>query len=241
MARKFSVPMASIVERPIAESIEYRPPTQSQNSNMLAVSMPNLATSEALVETATKCLATDFFVAAETRDGPRAGRVGVGHGLQGGERFRRYDEQRFRRIEITNGFRKVGAVNVGDEPEGHGPFAVMPERLVGHHGAEIRASDADIDHVANAFARVALPRAAAHSSGEIGHFFEDGVHLGHHVLSVYEDGCALWRAQRHVQNRTFLRDVDLLPVEHGIDPFAQAGFFREFKEKPQRFVGDAIL
>src|SRR4030095_2832753 len=37
-----------------------RPPTQSQNSNMLAVSMPNLATSEVFVETATKCRATDF-------------------------------------------------------------------------------------------------------------------------------------------------------------------------------------
>src|SRR5216683_6024605 len=44
--------------RPIAESIEYRPPTQSQNPNMLAVSMPNFATRSALVDTATKCLAT---------------------------------------------------------------------------------------------------------------------------------------------------------------------------------------
>src|SRR5712672_174507 len=50
--------MASIVERPMAESIEYRPPTQSQNPNMFAVSMPNLATRSALVDTATKCLAT---------------------------------------------------------------------------------------------------------------------------------------------------------------------------------------
>ncbi len=58
MARKCSGPMAIIVERPIAESMEYRPPTQSQNSNMFEVSMPNLATSAALVETATKCRAT---------------------------------------------------------------------------------------------------------------------------------------------------------------------------------------
>ena len=55
---KFSGPMASIVDRPIAESIEYRPPTQSQKPNMLAVSMPNAATFSALVDTATKCLAT---------------------------------------------------------------------------------------------------------------------------------------------------------------------------------------
>ncbi len=44
----------------MAESIEYRPPTQSQNPNMLAVSMPNSETFPALVETATKCFATAF-------------------------------------------------------------------------------------------------------------------------------------------------------------------------------------
>src|SRR5262249_13053988 len=37
-------PMASMVESPIAEVIEYRPPTQSQNPNMFAVSMPNFVT-----------------------------------------------------------------------------------------------------------------------------------------------------------------------------------------------------
>src|SRR5215510_4899833 len=58
MARKWTGPIANIVERPIAESIEYRPPTQSQNPNMLAVSMPNADTFSAFVETATKCFAT---------------------------------------------------------------------------------------------------------------------------------------------------------------------------------------
>ncbi len=42
----------------MAESIEYRPPTQSQKPNMLAGSMPNSATFPAFVLTATKCLAT---------------------------------------------------------------------------------------------------------------------------------------------------------------------------------------
>ena len=46
------------MESPIAESIEYRPPTQSQNPNMLFVSIPNAATFSAFVDTATKCFAT---------------------------------------------------------------------------------------------------------------------------------------------------------------------------------------
>jgi hypothetical protein len=53
-----SGPRATIVDKPMAESIEYRPPTQSQKPNMFAVSMPNSDTRSALVETATKCFAT---------------------------------------------------------------------------------------------------------------------------------------------------------------------------------------
>ena len=44
--------------RPIADQSEYRPPTQSQNLNMLFVSIPNADTALLFVERATKCLAT---------------------------------------------------------------------------------------------------------------------------------------------------------------------------------------
>src|ERR1700712_5655762 len=37
---------------------EYRPPTQDSKPNMFLASMPNLVTSDSLVERATKCLAT---------------------------------------------------------------------------------------------------------------------------------------------------------------------------------------
>ena len=60
---KLSIPTYSAIGKPMALHNEYRPPTQSQISNILAVSMPNLATSLALVETATKCLATSACVA----------------------------------------------------------------------------------------------------------------------------------------------------------------------------------
>ena len=53
-----SRPITAITDRPIAESTEYRPPTQSQNPNMLSVLMPNSSTSFLLVETATKCFDT---------------------------------------------------------------------------------------------------------------------------------------------------------------------------------------
>ena len=54
ISRKLSGPMAIMVERPIAESIEYRPPTQLQNPNMLSGSMPNFCTRSLAVERAAK-------------------------------------------------------------------------------------------------------------------------------------------------------------------------------------------
>jgi hypothetical protein len=61
-----SGPTAIMVDSPMAESIEYRPPTQSQKPNMFAVSMPNCETRSALVDTATKCLATASSPSADT-------------------------------------------------------------------------------------------------------------------------------------------------------------------------------
>ena len=46
----------------MADQTEYRPPTQDSKPNMFLVSMPNLPTSSALVDRATKCLAmSDSF------------------------------------------------------------------------------------------------------------------------------------------------------------------------------------
>lgn len=53
-----SGPSATANEVPIAESTEYRPPTQSQNPKALAGSMPKAATLSRAVDTATKCFAT---------------------------------------------------------------------------------------------------------------------------------------------------------------------------------------
>lgn len=57
-SRKPSGPIAIASDVPITESTEYRPPTQSQNPNALAGSMPNTATLSSAVDTATKCCAT---------------------------------------------------------------------------------------------------------------------------------------------------------------------------------------
>ena len=136
---------------------------------------------------------------------------------------------------------KSVAVHVGDEAEGQGALAVMPERFVGHHRPEVGAADADVDDVANALAGVALPRAAAHAVGEVGHLVEHRMDLGHHVLAVHDDGGVPRRAQGDVQHGAILGDVDLVAAEHGVDARAQAGFSGQLHEQLEGFVRDAVL
>ena len=59
-----------------------------------------------------------LFVAAEPCERPVARRVGVGHRLQRGEGLGGDDEQGLRRVEVADGLGEIGAVDIGDEPEG---------------------------------------------------------------------------------------------------------------------------
>ena len=67
------------------------------------------------------------------------------------------------------------------------------------------------------------------------------MHLGHHVLTVHDDGLPFGGAQGHVQDGPLLGNIDLLPAEHRIDTGTQAGFLRQLQEEPHRLVGDAVL
>jgi hypothetical protein len=57
-------------------------------------------------------------------------------------------------------------------------------RLVGDHRPEVGAADADVDHVADALAGIALPGAAAHRLRELCHLVEDGMDLRHEIPTV---------------------------------------------------------
>ena len=130
--------------------------------------------------------------------------MGVGHRLQRREGLGRNDEQRFVGVEVVRGFGEIGAVDVGDEAERQVAVAVMPQRFVGHDGAEVGAADADVDDVADALAGVALPFAAANAVAKGGHLVEHGVDLRHDVFAVDDDGSRLWaRAGRRAARRGF--------------------------------------
>ena len=120
--------------------------------------------------------------------------------------------------------------------------AVVPQRLVGHHRPEVGAADADVDDVADALAGVALPcRRCARGSANSAILSSTACTCGHDVLAVDDDRRVLRRAQRHVQHRAVLGDVDLLAAEHRVDPLAQARLLGQLQQQLQRLVGDAVL
>ena len=96
----------------------------------------------------------------------------------------------------------------------------MLQGLVGHHRAEVRAADADVDDGADALAGVPLPGTGADAVGEVGHLIEHGVDLRHDVRAVHDDGGALRGAEGDVQDDPLLGDVDLVTAEHGVDVLA---------------------
>jgi hypothetical protein len=91
------------------------------------------------------------------------------------------------------------------------------ERFVRHDRPKIRSADADIDHITNALAGMALPGATAQPIGKSRHPFKNGVDIGDHVAAVMNDGRAVRRTQRDMKCGTVLRDINLVASEHGID------------------------
>ncbi len=86
---------------------------------MFSVSMPNSATPSALVETATKCLAT----AASSPPSPASDHSRAVRALVIVSSVVKVFEEITKRVscgvEVTGRLDEVGAVDVGDEAEGH--------------------------------------------------------------------------------------------------------------------------
>ena len=207
---------------------------------MFALSMPNLCTASALVESATKCRATASSAPiASMSQLPRRGRIG--HRLERREGLRGDDEQRLARIEALGCLGEIGAVDIGDEAGLDIGVAVDAQRAVGHLRPEIRAADADIDDIADALAGVSLPGAGPDRVGEGRHPVEHGVHFGHDVLAVDEDRLIARGPQRHMQDGAVFADVDLLASEHRVAPGGDAARLAEIDQQADGLIGDAVL
>src|SRR6266576_2224031 len=147
---------------------------------MLAVSIPNFATSEALVDTATKCLAT--ALSSPPRRANNQSRAVRAFVIV--SRVVKVFEEMMKSVSGGSRSQTASAKSVLSTLETN--RNVMDRSLqcfIGHDRPEIRTTDADVDDVANALASVAFPSPAAHAVGEVAHLVEDGMDLRHNVLA----------------------------------------------------------
>ena len=173
-------------------------------------------------------------------DEPVAGGQGVGHGLLSGEGLGGHQEQGGFRIDLLQGLGDVGAIDVGDEVHLQVVFEGA-QGLGDHHWTQIGTADADVDHVLDRLAGVALPLAGNDFLAEALHLGQHGLHFRHHVLAVALYGTVGAVAQGHVQDGAPFGHVDLVAVEHGVDGAAQIGLFGQIDEQLERLLGDQVL
>jgi len=178
---------------------------------------------------------------AQRRHAPFAGLACVGQGFLGGEGLGADDEQRARRIQPQGRFVEIGRVDVGDETQADAPPAVVAQRLAGHARPQVRAADADVDHVADALAGGAQPASVAHLRAEIAHARKHRVHFGHDIGAIdFEHGIGRC-AQRHVQRRPVLGGIDVGACEHGVPARRDATGFRQRQQQAPRLRFHPLL
>ena len=230
-----------MVESPTAESIEYRPPTQSQNPNMFSVSIPNSATPSALVETATKCLA----IAASSPPRPARAHSRAVRALVIVSRVVNVFEQTTNSVSAGSRSRVASAKSVPSTLETKRKLIsrgrVVTQRLIGHHRSQVRAADTDVDHVADPLAAGPSPVAAADPLAEGGHAVEHLVDVGDHVGAVDDQRASARHPQRDVEHGPVLGDVDPLAPEHRLSALGQPALGGERREQAESLVGDPVL
>ena len=103
----------------------------------------------ALVETATKCLATRRLVAAAPRRSQSRAECALVSVSSVRERLRADDEQRLGRVELARSPRRGRCRRRWRRSARQVALGVVAQRLVRHHRPEVRAADADVDDVAD--------------------------------------------------------------------------------------------
>ena len=172
---------------------------------------------------------------------PAASLVGVGDGLDGGERLGTDHHQRGGRVEIGEVGGDVGAVDVADEAAHQPGLAEGLGGEVRHGRPQVAAADADVDDGGDALPGGAQPLAAAHLLRERRHAIEHCVHIGHHVVTIHHHAGTGRRAQRGVQHGALLGGVDQLAGEHRIATLGNARGGRHGQQRCQHRIVDQVL
>eukprot|EP00760_Papus_ankaliazontas_P006658 PhM_4_TR13129/c0_g1_i1/m.69410 len=174
---------------------------------------------------------TPFGVALVKLQHGLAGRRGVEDRLLGREGLARNDKERLSDVDLLEHLREVRAVDVRHKVHLELVGGVGLQGLRDHHRAEVAAADANVDHVGNGLAAVALPLARADLVRECFHLVQYTINAGHHVDAVHEDRAVTPVAQSNVQHSTALRNVDFVAAEHHVARVLDVPGLREVQEQ----------
>ena len=161
---------------------------------------------------------------------PGAHDLGVRDGLERREGLGRDDHEGRLGVQVLRGLARVGGVNVGDEAALQALLHVGLEGLVRHDGAQVGATDADVDDGLDGLAGDADPLAGADAASEGVDLLQHLVHVGDRVLAVDRQGVGRGAAQRGVQDGAVLGDVDVLARVHAVAQLQDAGLLSEGEE-----------
>ncbi|GMR55918.1 hypothetical protein PMAYCL1PPCAC_26113, partial [Pristionchus mayeri] len=156
------------------------------------------------------------------------------------ERFRRNDEESCLRRETRGHLNDVCSIDVADEVD-LGADLVVAQGLSHHQRTQIRSSDADVDDISDLLASVASPGARDDRSAELLHVSQHAVDIGHHILSLHENGRVSAVAKRDVKHSTVLGEVDLLAAEHRSAHLLDTTRANHFDEQVEGLLRDAVL
>ncbi|KAI3477404.1 hypothetical protein L1887_60923 [Cichorium endivia] len=170
---------------------------------------------------------------------PVASGGGVGDGLLSGEGLGGDDEEGGLGVADAEGLGHVGAVDVGDKVGVEVALGVGLERLGDHDGAEVGATDADVDDALDGLAGVTLVGAGADGLGELLHVLELGLDLVDAGLVDLEVAGDV--AEGDVEDGAALGGVDVLAGEHGVDLLLDLRLLGEGEELVEHLIIDEVL
>ncbi len=70
---------------------------------------------------------------------------------------------------------------------------------------------------------------------------EDGVHAGHDIVPINEDGSIGPIAEGDVENGPVFGDIDLVAAEHAVAPIFDLGLPGQIDQKSKGFIGNAVF
>ncbi|MNM89820.1 hypothetical protein D3C81_1020580 [compost metagenome] len=186
-------------------------------------------------------------VAVQVRHGaalvehPAARGLGVLQGLQGGEGFRRDDEQGGFRAQVGGHLVELAAVDVRQVVAAHAALGKRQQGLGDQLRAEEGAADADVDHIGDRLLGVAAPQAVVDALHQLGHLGEDAVHLRHHVDAVDQHLLADRAAQGGVQRRAALGGVHRRAGEQLPDRLRQLHLLGQLDQQAEGALVDQVF